>query len=173
VLTQPHNQAKSWEYFHNFVAAVGICFLVSRCACTTKSWEYFRDFVAVMRIFLQFASCLHNHHNQAKLWEYFRTFIACMCRLTVVGKFCNFVVATFILLCCQIMLFVLCLACGATCVLPCASASLLLLPGQHCTFHMGLKVNTNGNPVPNNNTGHSLQAGINSWIAWRSTSTSV
>ena len=39
-----HNQAKSWECFHDFVAAVGM-FVVS--------------------------FCLHNHHNQAKSWEYF------------------------------------------------------------------------------------------------------
>jgi len=30
VLTQPHNQAKSWEYFRDFIAAMGIYFLVSQ-----------------------------------------------------------------------------------------------------------------------------------------------
>jgi len=66
VLTQPHNQAKSWEYFHNFIAAVGIYFLVYNGLCMhnhnqAKLWEYFRNFVAVMGIYF-LMSCSHLWH---------------------------------------------------------------------------------------------------------------
>ena len=75
-----HNQAKSWEYFRDFVAVVGIYFLVLRHACTTttrqnhgnisaislQSWEY----ISLCRVIVR-------DHEQAKLWEYFRDFIAC------------------------------------------------------------------------------------------------
>jgi len=63
------HKAKSWEYFRDFVAVVGIYFLLlHRHAYTTnkqaKSWEYFRE------ISLPAMGISASHvatHNQAKI----------------------------------------------------------------------------------------------------------
>jgi len=90
-----HNQAKSWEYFHDFVAVMGIYFLVSCRACTTTTRQNHGNISAISLQLWEYISLCRvivHDHKQAKLWEYFRDFVACCgnicesCRHTQPGK---------------------------------------------------------------------------------------
>jgi len=73
------HKAKLWEYFRNFIAVVGIYFLLSRQRAYTtnkqaKSWEYFREIsLPAMGI----SASRVTAHNQAKIVCDFVVAIAC------------------------------------------------------------------------------------------------
>jgi len=64
VLTQPHNQAKSWEYFHDFIAVVGMFLQVVLCLYNHTTRQTCGNISAIS---LQPWECFYGNHKGCAL----------------------------------------------------------------------------------------------------------